>query len=51
MINDILGLGERKVPKFVKKYADISEGILKAVQLYKEDVVSGKFPGPEQSFH
>ena len=51
VLHDMLGLNERKVPKFVKKYADISSEIVKAVQLYKEEVGSGKFPGPEQSFH
>jgi 3-methyl-2-oxobutanoate hydroxymethyltransferase len=51
VLHDMLGLNERKVPKFVKKYADISQQILAAVRLYKEEVGSGKFPGPEQSFH
>jgi 3-methyl-2-oxobutanoate hydroxymethyltransferase len=51
VLHDMLGLNDRKVPKFVKKYADISQQIITAVQLYKEDVESGRFPGPEQSFH
>ena len=51
VLHDMLGLTDRKVPKFVKKYADLSGEILKAVTLYKEDVESGNFPGPEQSFH
>lgn len=51
VLHDILGLTDRKVPKFVKKYTDLSAEILKAVKLYKEEVETGKFPGPEQSFH
>ena len=51
VLHDMLGLNDRKVPKFVKKYADLSEQVLTAVRLYKEEVESGKFPGPEQSFH
>ena len=51
VLHDMLGLNERKIPKFVKKYADISTQIIAAIQLYKEDVESGRFPGPEQSFH
>jgi 3-methyl-2-oxobutanoate hydroxymethyltransferase len=51
VLHDMLGLTDRKVPKFVKKYTDLSAEILKAVQLYKEDVEAGTFPGPEQSFH
>jgi 3-methyl-2-oxobutanoate hydroxymethyltransferase len=51
VLHDMLGLNDRKVPKFVKKYADLSGQIIAAVQLYKEEVESGTFPGPEQSFH
>jgi 3-methyl-2-oxobutanoate hydroxymethyltransferase len=48
--HDLLGLFERFSPKFVKKYARLSEEILKAVQEYRDEVSSGKFPGPEHSF-
>lgn len=51
VLHDMLGLNERKVPKFVKKYANIAQQVVAAVQLYKEEVESGRFPGPEQSFH
>lgn len=51
VLHDILGLNDRKVPKFVKKYADLSGLIVQALTLYKEEVESGEFPGPEQSFH
>jgi 3-methyl-2-oxobutanoate hydroxymethyltransferase len=51
VLHDMLGLNDRKVPKFVKKYADLSQQVIAAVQLYKEDVEAGRFPGPEQSFH
>lgn len=48
---DILGLFERFTPKFVKKYANLSQDILQALQQYKEEVEQGIFPGPEQTFH
>jgi len=48
---DILGLFERFTPKFVKKYANLSQDILQALQQYKEEVEQGIFPGPEHSFH
>ena len=51
VLHDMLGLNDRKVPRFVKKYADASGLILNAVQQYKEDVISGKFPAPEHTFH
>ena len=50
-VYDILGLFEKFNPKFVKKYANLSEEILKAIQQYGEDVAQGNFPGSEHSFH
>lgn len=48
--NDMLGLFDRFVPKFVKQYAKLSTLITSAVNNYKEDVLSGVFPGKEHSF-
>lgn len=50
VINDMLGLFERYTPKFVKKYADLSSEILKAVKEFKAEVTGNKFPGPEHTF-
>ena len=50
VINDMLGLFERYTPKFVKKYADLSPLILKAVENFKNEVIQEKFPTPEHSF-
>jgi len=47
---DLLGLFERYTPKFVKKYADLSSIITKAVQEYKKEVIEGTFPSPQHSF-
>ena len=51
VLHDMLGLNDRKLPKFVKKYAAIGEDIVSAVRKYKDDVEHGVFPGPEQTFH
>jgi len=48
---DMLGLFERFTPKFAKKYVNLSQDILQALQQYKEEVEQGIFPGPEHSFH
>jgi len=48
---DLLGLFERFTPKFVKKYANLSQEILEALQKFKEEAEQGIFPGPEHSFH
>jgi 3-methyl-2-oxobutanoate hydroxymethyltransferase len=47
---DLLGLFERFTPKFVKKYIHLSPLIFKAIEDYKNEVIQGKFPTPEQSF-
>ncbi len=48
--HDMLGLFDRYTPKFVKKYANLSPLIGKAVEEYIKEVSEGKFPGPEHSF-
>lgn len=50
VLHDILGLFERFVPKFVKRYANLKEETLKAINKYKEEVQNGTFPSEEQSF-
>ena len=50
VIHDMIGLFDRFTPKFVKKYANVSEDILKALDAYAQDVAEGTFPGPEHSF-
>jgi 3-methyl-2-oxobutanoate hydroxymethyltransferase len=44
------GLNGGRVPKFVKKYADIRGELLRAAKEYADDVRGGVFPGPEHSF-
>jgi|SRR5208283_2203379 len=50
VMHDVLGLFDRFVPKFIKKYANLKADALDAVRKYREDVENGKFPGSEQSF-
>jgi 3-methyl-2-oxobutanoate hydroxymethyltransferase len=47
--NDMLGLFD-KIPKFVRKYADLSHEIKKAVQGYCKDVKDGNFPSEKECF-
>ena len=51
VIHDLLGFvpGDFK-PKFVKRYANLNEIILKAVSQYKKDVEEGKFPTLDYSY-
>jgi len=46
---DMLGLFDKFVPKFVKVYRNLSEDIQAAFRQYKEDVQSGSFPGNEHT--
>jgi 3-methyl-2-oxobutanoate hydroxymethyltransferase len=47
---DMAGLTGGKVPRFVKKYADLRAELLRAAREYADDVKNGTFPGPEHSF-
>jgi 3-methyl-2-oxobutanoate hydroxymethyltransferase len=46
---DMAGLSPR-TPKFVRRYADVGSVLRDAVTAYAQDVVSGNFPGPEESY-
>jgi 3-methyl-2-oxobutanoate hydroxymethyltransferase len=48
--NDMVGLFDRFVPKFVKQYIKLAPMILDAFRKYKEDVEAGKFPSAEHTF-
>ncbi len=50
VLHDVVGLFERFVPKFTKRYTNIKEDALKAITTYKEEIESGEFPSEEQSF-
>ncbi|MBH23784.1 MAG: 3-methyl-2-oxobutanoate hydroxymethyltransferase [Myxococcales bacterium] len=47
---DLLGMNLDFQPKFLKKYANLGEGIQQAIQTYCEEVQSGAFPADEHSF-
>jgi len=50
VLHDVLGLFERFLPKFAKRYVNLKEEALKAVSLYKVEVEQGIFPSEDQSF-
>lgn len=47
---DMVGLRNGRVPRFVKQYADVRDTLLDAASAFGRDVRSGDFPGPEHSF-
>jgi 3-methyl-2-oxobutanoate hydroxymethyltransferase len=46
---DMLGMFER-VPRFVKRYADLAEAISGAAERYAGEVRERSFPGPDQTY-
>jgi 3-methyl-2-oxobutanoate hydroxymethyltransferase len=47
---DMAGMGDGRMPKFVKRYGDLRGALLDATKAYAEDVVSGAFPTDEHSY-
>lgn len=48
--HDLLGLTPGAVPRFVKKYADLTTPILEALKAYVADVQAGTFPEPHHTY-
>ncbi len=47
---DMLGLREGKMPRFVKQYAHLADVIRTATSSYVAEVVGGSYPGEEHTF-
>ena len=47
---DMLGLGEGRTPRFVKKYANLRGVVAQAAGAYRRDVLDGSFPAEEHVF-
>jgi 3-methyl-2-oxobutanoate hydroxymethyltransferase len=50
VLHDLLGLFERFLPKFAKRYTNLKEESIKAILKFKEEVENGIFPTEEHSF-
>jgi 3-methyl-2-oxobutanoate hydroxymethyltransferase len=51
VFHDLLGLGSRTPPKFVRPYADLGRLATEAIAAFADDVRSGAFPSDEESYH
>ncbi|MGE5619928.1 MAG: 3-methyl-2-oxobutanoate hydroxymethyltransferase [Sphingomonadaceae bacterium] len=51
VIHDALGLFQRFVPKFVKRYASLGDEVVRALDSYCQEVSAGQFPAAEHSFN
>ena len=50
VVQDLLGMFEKIKPRFAKRYLNLSEDIVKALENYKNDVELGTFPTQENWF-
>lgn len=50
VLHDVLGLFDRFLPKFVKRYADLKSSAMSAIKTYKNEVEQNLFPTDIHSF-
>jgi 3-methyl-2-oxobutanoate hydroxymethyltransferase len=51
VFHDVLGIEDRVLPKFVRRYADVADVSIEALRRYAADVRSGTFPNAAESYH
>lgn len=53
VMHDLLGIdtGERKAPRFVRRYANLGQQVTDAVGTYVEEVQAGAFPSDDECYH
>jgi 3-methyl-2-oxobutanoate hydroxymethyltransferase len=50
VFHDLLGLGNRPLAKFVREYAQLGALVTEAIAHFADDVRTGTFPGPEETY-
>jgi 3-methyl-2-oxobutanoate hydroxymethyltransferase len=51
VFHDVLGLEDRIIPKFVRRYADLKAAGVAGLGAFASDVRSGRFPADSESYH
>jgi len=51
VLHDLIGMSFGVNPKFVRRYAEIGDSLREAAERFKEEVVSGAFPGEAETSH
>jgi 3-methyl-2-oxobutanoate hydroxymethyltransferase len=51
VFHDLLGLGTRRPPKFVRQYAELGRLATEAVAAFAADVREGRFPSDDETYH
>ena len=50
VFHDLLGIQTELTPKFVKRYAELNDEMIRALSDYRKEVKSGEFPDLEHSY-
>jgi 3-methyl-2-oxobutanoate hydroxymethyltransferase len=50
VVNDLVGFGQGTPPRFVRRYADVSQVITDAASAFAADVRAGSFPSDRESY-
>ena len=51
VLNDLLGMDESFKPKYLKRYANLNKVIKEAINRFREDVLTERYPDPEHTYH
>jgi 3-methyl-2-oxobutanoate hydroxymethyltransferase len=51
VFHDVLGLQDRVIPKFVRRYANLKDDAVTALAAFAQDVREHRFPSDEESYH
>lgn len=51
VFHDVLGIEDRILPKFVRRYASLKEEAVEALACFAADVRTGRFPSDAESYH
>lgn len=49
--HDVLGLHDGHLPKFVRKYAELADTAVDALERFFADIQSGEFPSADETYH
>jgi 3-methyl-2-oxobutanoate hydroxymethyltransferase len=51
VFHDVLGIEDRILPKFVRRYASLKADAVHAMRAFAGDVRDGRFPSADESYH
>jgi 3-methyl-2-oxobutanoate hydroxymethyltransferase len=50
VLHDLLGIFERFTPRFVRRYAELNQEMVRAIKAYRDDVSARNFPAYEHTY-